>query len=64
MKKATRDRERSSRIVRDEAKMERSTAGVTGIRLEDLGGGYCPPFGSLPSLALDGVIVVDEDAVE
>ena len=37
LKKATRERERSSKIVREDAKMERSTAGVTGIRLEGLG---------------------------
>ena len=32
-KKATRDKERSSNAVRDDANIERKTAGVTGIRL-------------------------------
>ena len=42
--------------------MERSTAGVTGMRLEDLfgGGGYCPPR----ALAAVMVGVDDEDVVE
>ena len=39
LKKATRDKDRSSRMVREEAKMERRTAGVTGMRLEDFVGG-------------------------
>ena len=45
--------------------MERRTAGVTGIRLEDFGGGYCPPLGSELRRTFEGVMVVDdEDAVE
>ena len=66
LKKATRERDRSSRIVREEANIERRTAGVTGMRLEDLGGGYWPAPLSLLSLALRGVIVgvEDEDVVE
>ncbi len=54
--------------MRDEAKIDRRTAGVTGIRLEDFGGGYCPPLADAfgpPRRALEGVIVVeDEEAVE
>lgn len=66
LKKATRDSDRSSRIVREEAKIERRTAGVTGMRLEDLGGGYCPEPASLFVLALYGVTVGvdDEEVVE
>ena len=46
LKKATLEIERSSRIERDEANMERNTAGVTGILLLELGvggwlGGEC-----------------------
>lgn len=37
-KNATLDNERSSRMVREEAKMFRRTAGVTGMRLEGLSG--------------------------
>jgi len=34
-KNATRDKERSSRMVREDAKMDRKVAGVTGMRLEE-----------------------------
>lgn len=37
LKKAVREIERSSIALRDEAKMERRTAGVTGMRLRELG---------------------------
>ena len=42
LKKATRDKDRSSRMVREEAKMERRTAGVTGGRRvgSDAGSGW------------------------
>lgn len=39
LKKATREIERSSCGVREDAKMERRTAGVTGIRREESDGG-------------------------
>lgn len=39
LKKATREIERSSWGVREEANIERSTAGVTGIRLVESDGG-------------------------
>lgn len=57
LKNATRDIDRSSRGVRDEAKMPRSTAGVTGIRLSC---GFGP---RLRAVGLDAV-VVEEDALE
>ena len=39
LEKATLEIERSSRIERDEANIERNTAGVTGILLLELGVG-------------------------
>jgi len=39
LKKAIREIDRSSCGVRDDAKMERKTAGVTGIRREESDGG-------------------------
>jgi len=39
LKKATRERDLSSNIVRDDANIERRTAGVTGKRLEGFGDG-------------------------
>jgi len=39
LKKAIRDIERSSKGVREDANIQRRTAGVTGILLDDSGGG-------------------------
>ena len=44
-KNATRDRDRSSSAVRDEAKIDLNTAGVTGMRLRLGDGGGRPAFG-------------------
>lgn len=41
LKNATRDMDLSSWGVRDDVNMERNTAGVTGNRLDGLGGGGC-----------------------
>lgn len=62
LKNATRDKDRSSRIVREEAKIERRTAGVTGMRLGDsLGGDGCGFGGRLWWVrTLDAVTVEDE----
>ena len=43
-KNATRDRDRSSNAVRDEAKIDLNTAGVTGMRLRLGEGGGRPAF--------------------
>ena len=43
-KNATRDRDRSSSAVRDEAKIDLNTAGVTGMRLRLGEGGGRPAF--------------------
>ena len=57
LKNATRDIDRSSSGVRDEAKMPRSTAGVTGIRL-------FPGFGlRLRPVVLD-TVGAEEEALE
>lgn len=56
LKKATREMDRSSCGVRDEAKMERRTAGVTGMRREESDGG-CRGVG----LAVVVVPLVDEE---
>jgi len=41
LKNATREIDRSSKTVREEAKMERKTPGVTGKRLDGFGCGCC-----------------------
>lgn len=41
LKNATRDMDLSSWGVREDVNMERNTAGVTGNRLDGLGGGGC-----------------------
>jgi hypothetical protein len=53
LKKATRDSERSSNVVRDEAKIWRRTAGVTGKRERDA------VFG--PLLVTGGVPLEDDE---
>jgi hypothetical protein len=50
-KKATRESDRSSNVVREEANIERRTAGVTGKR---------EPLALPEPGAVEGVIVVDE----
>lgn len=64
LKNATRDKDRSSRIVREEAKMERRTAGVTGIRLGgSLGGGDWGFTGRLWWVRTLEAVMVDDDVV-
>jgi len=64
LKNATLDKDRSSRMVLEEANMDRKTAGVTGIRLsEGEGGRFLQEAESeLLSLALAAVTVGVEDA--
>jgi len=57
LKNAARDMDRSSNIVLEDAKMPLSTAGVTGIRLED-------PEEDGWSLKFEGVTVWVDDDVE
>ena len=63
LKNATRERDRSSRIVREDAKMDRRTAGVTGIRLAGfgLGTGGRSKDAFPPSRTLAAVTVGVED---
>ena len=72
LKKATRDNERSSSTLRDEANIARSTAGVTGMRLGSVGDGGCgapegmlaPPTRLLAyTLAVFDGVTVDEVVV-
>ena len=49
-KKATRDKERSSNAVREDANIERKTAGVTGIRLRLGDGGGKGAFEGAPEV--------------
>jgi len=60
LKKAMRERERSSPGDREEAKMARSTAGVTGMRLE-FGGSISPASGPTPGVALAPVWAADAE---
>ncbi len=60
LKKAMRERERSSPGDREEAKMARSTAGVTGMRLE-FGGSISPASGPTPGVALATVCAADAE---
>jgi hypothetical protein len=60
LKKAMRERERSSPGDREEAKMERKTAGVTGMRLAVRGLIGVPASARVPDAAL--VLACTEDA--
>lgn len=68
LKNATRERDRSSRIVREDANMDRRTAGVTGIRLAGFGlgtgGRSKEAFPLSRTFAAVTVGVEDVDAVE
>jgi len=55
LKNATRDIDLSSWGVREDVKIERNTAGVTGNRLDGLGGGGCSGW-----FDILGAIMVDE----
>ena len=57
-----RERERSSPGEREEAKIERKTAGVTGIRLVLWGLGGVPALGPGPSIALEFACAPDMDS--
>jgi hypothetical protein len=60
LKNAMRDRERSSPGDREEAKMERSTAGVTGMRLVLRGPVGVPSSAPVPVVFLLALTWADE----
>jgi hypothetical protein len=62
LKKAIREIERSSCGVRDDAKMERKTAGVTGMRREESDGG-CTGVRGLAVAVVPVPLVVEEEGM-